>query len=71
MSIAMTGEWNETFQACAEGGGFWAAMGYFTALLLVGFLVLANLFVAILAEAFSLDDDGPVGFDLPDFAVAA
>mmetsp|Transcript_20744 Transcript_20744/g.67897 ORF Transcript_20744/g.67897 Transcript_20744/m.67897 type:complete len:841 (+) Transcript_20744:88-2610(+) len=55
--IAMTGEWNETFQACAEGGGFWAAMGYFTALLLVGFLVLANLFVAILAEAFSLDDD--------------
>jgi hypothetical protein len=55
--VVLTGAWFDGLEACAQAVGFGTAMGYFFAALLVGFLVIMNLFVAILAESFTSDAD--------------
>jgi hypothetical protein len=55
--VVLTGAWFDGLEACAQAVGFGTAMGYFFAALLVGFLVIMNLFVAILAESFTSNAD--------------
>eukprot|EP00965_Chrysotila_dentata_P026169 867689-Pleurochrysis_carterae.AAC.1 len=53
----MTGAWVDTFESCLALSGVVITSSYFAAALLVGFLLVMNLFVAILCEAFAQDED--------------
>ena len=65
-----TGGWVDAFQACSSEVGVATSALFFVPTLIIGFFIIMNLFIAILLEAFSGDDEVPMMITRSSFVKA-